>query len=414
MGALGGSGRAVGAIRYAVVLIGLWISHFVAVGFDDKMINWMLNKSGKLANPLLNWVLPAVIIYAACAVVFIIIAQVVYTKVLVFYKYKMPDERRVSWERMDAGVGIPMGVAVGATLLIELGILINAVGYWTVQVEASSDEENPPLVKIFNPLKNGLHGSGLEPMVLSLDPCPDLWYDIADTVGVVYNNPESKRRLTTYPGTLTLAEQEVFRDIAKDEGIQGAVDGQLNFEALISGEKIANNVIYSPAMRTALFSLDWKDLKAYLVNGESPKYKEEKLLGKWNIFVSGTRVLISKLPDIGEGESGILKLKRIQLQFPAIVKELQFLAGGDGSIMLKGRITTIDDLKTLLEGKTLMKPGGAIPAEPTIIASGAWSNEGGVYTVTWNDGHGEGKAEIQEDKGTVTIPLGGGTLVMRH
>jgi len=413
MGGLGAAGRAVGATRYAVILLGLWISHFVAVGLDAKLIDWMLNKEGKLANPLLNWVLPSVILYAASAVVFIIIAQVVYTKVLVFYKYKMPDERRVSWDRMDRGVGIPLGVAVGATLLIELGILIHAVGYWTVQLEASSPEENPPLVKIFNPLKKGLHGSGLEPMVLSLDPCPDLFYDIADTVGVVYNNPDTKLRLTTYPGTLTLAEQDVFKAISADEGIQLAIDGQKNFEALISGPLISNPVLYSPAVRSTLFNLDWKDLRAYLETGESPKYKDEKLLGKWNIFVAGTRVRINDHFE-DDDKTAILTLEKIRRQFPVIVRELQFLAAGDGSAMLKGRITSIGDVKSLIEGKPLQAPSGKAPEAPVIILSGTWESTDGSYTVNWENDHGSGECEIQEDKGTVTVPLGAGTLVLRR
>lgn len=414
MGGLAAAGRAVGATRFAVILLGLWISHFVAVGLDAKLIDWMLSKEeGKLANPLLNWVLPAVIIYAISAVIFIIIAQVVYTKVLVFYKYKMPDERRVSWERMDRGVGIPMGVAVGATLLIELGVLIHAVGYWTVQIEASSPEENPPLVKVFNPLKKGLHSSGLEPMVLSMDPCPDLFYDIADTVGVVYNNKDTKLRLTTYPGTLTLAEQDAFKAISADEGIQAAIDGQKNFEAMISGPLLADGILYNPSMRTTLFNLDWKDLRAYLETGESPQYKGEKLLGKWNMFVAGTRVRIND--HFADDDSrAIYALEQIRRQFPIIVRELQFLAGGGGAAMLKGRVTSIGDVTSLVEGKPLQKPSGKAPDEAVIILSGTWESTDGKYTVTWEGDNGSGECEIQEDKGTVTVPLGDGTLVMRR
>ena len=74
IGGLGAAGRAVGALRYALVLLGLWISHFVAFGFAGKMTDYLLNKESKLENPLYAWILPPIIIYAISAIVFIIIA----------------------------------------------------------------------------------------------------------------------------------------------------------------------------------------------------------------------------------------------------------------------------------------------------------------------------------------------------
>lgn len=415
MGGLGAAGRAVGALRYAIVLLGLWISHFVAFGFAGKLTDYLLNRSSKLANPLYSWVLPPILLYAISAIIFIIIAQVVYSKVLVYYKYKVLDERRVAWERMDRGLGISMGVAVGATLLIELGILIYSVGYWTTQTEASSPEENPAIVKIVNPLKNGLRSSGLEPLVASLDPNPDLFYDIADVVGLVYNNPRVKTRLTTYPGTLTMSEAAIYKEIADDTGIQEAIDGQSNFATLISSPKLAA-IIYSPSERGGLFALDWKDLKAYLETGDSPKYKGEKILGRWGFSRTGTVVKVGELlrPGAGTDEQKMNALGQIRKQLPIIAPSLQFLAGGNHTVMLKGRITGIDDLKSLVEGRPLTKaPATAAPKDAVLILNGTWEGEPGDYTITWEGDNGSGKAELQESRDTYTIPLGKGWLVFR-
>lgn len=415
MGGLGAAGRAVGALRYAIVLLGLWISHFVALGFAGKMTDYFLNRSSKLANPLYSWVLPPIIIYAVCAIVFIIITQVVYSKVLVYYKYKVLDERRVAWERMDRGLGISMGVAVGATLLIELGILVYSIGYWTIQTEASSPEETPAIAKIVNPLKNGLRSSGLEPIVASLDPNPDLYYDIADVVGIVYNNPPIKARLSTYPGTLTMSESATYKEIADDTGIQDAIDGQTNFETLISSAQLSA-IIYSPTERGALFALDWKDLRTYLETGDSPKYKDEKILGRWGFSRTGTVVKVGELlrPSPGTDEQKMNALGQIRKQLPIIAPQLQFLAGGNNTVMLKGRVTGVEDLKSLIEGKPLTKaPATAAPTDPVIILNGAWEGEPGDYTITWEGDNGSGKAELQESRDTYTIPLGKGWLVFR-
>ncbi len=416
IGGLGAAGRAVGALRYALVLLGLWISHFVAFGFAGKMTDYLLNKESKLENPLYAWILPPIIIYAISAIVFIIIAQVVYSKVLVYYKYKVLDERRVAWERMERGLGISMGVAVGATLLIELGILIYSIGYWTVQTEASSPADTPTIVKVVNPLKNGLRSSGLEPLVASLDPNPDLFYDIADVVGIVYNNPTVKPRLATYPGTLTLAESDTYLAIANDTGLQETVDGKTNFVTLISLPQLSG-IIYNPAERDALFALDWKDLRAYLETGISPKYKDEKILGRWGATRPQTVVKIGEhlRSAPGTDEQKMNALGQIRRQFPTIMPELQFLAGGNNTVMLKGRITGINDLKSLLEGKFLTKPPASkAPKESGIIISGTWEGEPGNYTITWEGDHGKGKAEIQEDGKTFTIPLGKSSIVFRR
>ena len=414
-GGLGAAGRAVGALRYAIVLLGLWISHFIALGLAGKMVDFMLNKESKLANPLFSWLLPPIIIYAVSAIVFIIIAQVVYTKVLVYYKYKVLDERRVAWERMDRGLGISMGVAVGATLLIEIGILVYSVGYWTVQVEASSPEENPTIVKVVNPLKNGLRSSGLERIVASLDPNPDLFYDVADVVGIIYNNPATKARLATYPGTLTMSESETYLAIAADEGIQTTIDEQRNFEALISSKKLAD-ILYSQSDRDALFALDWKDLRAYLETGESPKYKDERILGRWAFSRAGSVVKIGEhLKDApGDDAQKMNALTQIKKQLPIIAPQLQLLAGGNNDVMLKGRVTGIKDLISLAEGKPLTKaPATMPPKEPVIIITGKWEGTSGDYTITWNGENGSGPAELQETGNTYTIPLGEGSLVIR-
>jgi len=237
MGGLAALGRLIGATRFAIIVVGLWISQIAAFALDARLIDWMLNKEGKLANPLLNWVLPAVIVYAGFAVVFIIISQVAYTKILVHYKYHVPDERRVSWERMDRGVGIPVGIAMGATLMIQLGVLIHAVGYWTVQLNSSTAENNGTLVKVFTPLKKALHGSGLEHMVLSQDPCPDVFYDMADVAGIVFNNPSVTGRLAVYPGTLTIAEMEAFKAVIDDSSLTPAFTGSGNIELALGSEK---------------------------------------------------------------------------------------------------------------------------------------------------------------------------------
>lgn len=409
MGGLAALGRLIGATRFAIILVGLWISQIAAFALDARLVDWMLNKEGKLANPLLNWVLPAVIIYAGLAVVFIIVSQVAYTKILVHYKYHVPDERRVSWERMDRGVGIPVGIAMGATLMIQLGVLIHAVGYWTVQLTSSTAENNGTLVKVFTPLKKALHGSGLEHMVLSQDPCPDMFYDMADVVGIVFNNPSVTGRLAVYPGTLTIAEMDAFKAVIDDSALTPAFTGSGNIELALGSEKVANGILYNAAMRETLFGIDWADLKAYLETGSSPKYEGEKLLGKRRLYVTKTRVGIQE-QYADDDKDAIAKLARIRQQFPYVLKELQLLAGGDKTVMLKGRISGISDLRSLVEGKPLSAQPKKAPDEPVVVATGTWDGTDPNYTITWGGDNGGGACSFTKD-GYLLVPLGASTLV---
>ncbi len=412
MGGLAAAGRLVGATRTAIVMVGLWISQSAAFALDARLMEWMLNKEGKLANPMLNWILPAVVIYAGFAVVFIIISQVAYTKILVHYKYHVPDERRVSWERMDRGVGIPVGVALGATLMIQLGILIHAAGYWTVQLTSSTAENNGTMVKIFTPLKKALHGSGLEKMVLSQDPCPDMFYDMADVAGIVFNNPSVTGRLAVYPGTLTIAEMDAFKAVSETSQLVDAFTGKGNIEMALMTESVANGIFYNPAMRETLFGIDWADLKVFLETGSSPKYEGEKILGKRRLYVTQTRVNV-KDQYADDDENAIPKLARIRQQFPFVVKELQLLAGGDKTVMLKGRITTVGGLRSLVEGKPLTAQPKKIPEEPVVVATGTWDGAEPNYTITWGGDNGGGACRFNRE-GHLVVPLGDGMLVFRQ
>lgn len=410
MGGLGYGGRAIGAVRYAVVLIGLWIGYWAAFAFNGKLTDMFIEK--KLENPLMCWVLPPAIIYFVCLIIFGSIAAAVYVKVLVFYKYKVPDEKRVSWERMDRGVGISMGVAVGASLLIHLGVGIHAAGYWTKQIVSGG--ENPKLVKIFNPLKDALRGSGLERVVASIDPMPDRWYEVADVVGIVYNNPGVSRRLTTYPGTIALAESEPFRAIAKDDGLSSAFETKANFEEIMKASLITA-ILYDSTMMGRLMALDWVDLRAYLETGESEKYDDE-ILGRWDMSLKYTVVATSELH--AGAEALMIRMGLVEKQWPYIAKDLQFLAAGDGATAIKGRISEMADVESLLKGMPIRgKTPNTPPDEGKVIANGTWAakekiRNSSTYELKWNNKSG-GVAEVQEGGRYIKVPFADGMLVFR-
>jgi len=290
--------------------------------------------------------------------------------------------------------------------------LIHAAGYWTVQLTSSTAENNGTMVKIFTPLKKALHGSGLEKMVLSQDPCPDMFYDMADVAGIVFNNPSVTGRLAVYPGTLTIAEMDAFKAVSETSQLVDAFTGKGNIEMALMTESVANGIFYNPAMRETLFGIDWADLKVFLETGSSPKYEGEKILGKRRLYVTQTRVNV-KDQYADDDENAIPKLARIRQQFPFVVKELQLLAGGDKTVMLKGRITTVGGLRSLVEGKPLTAQPKKIPEEPVVVATGTWDGAEPNYTITWGGDNGGGACRFNRE-GHLVVPLGDGMLVFRQ
>ena len=283
LASLAGLGYRQGAIRVAFSFIGIVLGAFLA-GPLGKLVKPLLLALG-LKTPTLAWLLAPLIVFVLISVIFKVAALMVHQKVDVHFKYNAGDLRLALWERMHHRLGLCLGLANGALYIILLSVVIYPFGYWTAQV-ATSDED-PRSLRILNRLGHDLQDSGFAKVARALDPMPQVWYDSADFVGLIYNNPLSEARLSRYPALLSLGERPEFQDIAQDTSfmdirLKGQMDG-------IEAADIIRKKYFVPVIFLTAHS-DESTLQRALVS-ESYGYiikpfEAEKLREKLNKFIN--------------------------------------------------------------------------------------------------------------------------------
>lgn len=328
-----GMGFLKGAIRSTVGLIGLIVGLFVAVPLGPSIKSLM--PSIGIKNPLWIGLMPPVFIFILINLVFLGIAFGVHHKVMLFYKYKRDDLSRLRWERMNQRLGIVVGLVAGAIYFFLVSMVIYVGGYLTVQV-AADDTPNPAYVKLLTKARLDMRETGLDKAIAALDSTPAKYYEASDVLGLLYHNPLLQGRLARYPFFLSLAERTEFQDIANDKEFNDLVFGKASVAAIIDHSR-TQSILGSPEIMDELGKVDLKDLKEYLKTGKSPKYDEEKILGRWVLEKDMILTFVrKKKPDMKSKE--LLRLKKMMEMMPNVT------------------------LTATLDNKAIVKADGAPPA----------------------------------------------------
>jgi len=267
-----------GAIRTLFPLIGLLIGVYLAVPLGP-LIRPLVPLVG-LANPIWSWLLPPVIVFFLIAIVFVAVGFVVHRQVSLYYKYRADDHQRLSWERLNQRLGLSFGLVAGAGYTVLLGVVIYVFGYFTVQVSAG--DTDPALLRYLNKAREDLRSSGLEKTVTALDPAPEKWYLAADVIGLFYNNKLLDSRLAAYPPFLALGERPEFQDVVNDADYQNLLKSQASLSQILGNAK-TQTILGNPEILQQLEQIDLKDLYDYLKTGESAKYQDQPILGRWEV-----------------------------------------------------------------------------------------------------------------------------------
>jgi hypothetical protein len=229
---------------------------------------------------------------------------------------------------LNKRLGVSIGLIAGSAYTILLGLVIYILGYLTVQVSAGENETG--LAKSLNQARSDLHSSGLEKTVAAFDPTPENYYLASDILGLVYHNPLLHSRLSTYPPFLSLAERQQFQDIATDTEFQNMLATQTAFGQIINHPK-TQNILNDQEIVQQLQQTDLKDLLEYLKTGESPKFAELRILGRWQLEPYAT--LLQEKKRRSRLTTAEMKLLKQQLEF---VKSYTLVVTPDNHVKLKG------------------------------------------------------------------------------
>ena len=377
MGCLAGVGYQQGAIRVAISFVGIVVAALLA-GPLAKLVRPVPSAVG-VANPVLLWALAPFIGFVLVLTAFKIGALAAHKKVDVYFKYKAGDLRLALFNRINARLGLCLGLLNAVAYLVLISFVIHTFSYWTVQMASSDDD--PRRLRILNRLGRDLDSTGMSRVAAAIDPLPEVIYDVADLTGLIYQNPGTEARLSRYPGFISLGFKQEFQDLGQDTTFtelrlkHGPIKEVLDHP---KAQAIVNNPVLLREVWNTLLP-DLNDLSAFLSTGKSAKYDSEPLLGRWRFDVTGSVNAYRRLkPNVPNAD--MVKFRRFLAErFPKTV----VVAAPDHQVVLRN----MPQLK--------QQPGQPQSAEVQPPMQGKWKGANGDYEFELASGTDQRTAKIE-------------------
>lgn len=319
-------GYKLGAVRFGVSLVGLILAAVLALPLAPYLKPLVPMVGFK--NPIWTVVLPPILVFLLIYAIFIGISFFVNRRVELYYKYNAEDGHRLLWERVNKALGLWVGLAVGAVWLVLLGLVIYVAGYFTVQV--TTDETESSIVRLTSQARRDLQSTGLDRAVAPFDPMPPRYYEASDILGLIYQNPLLLNRLSRYPTFLLFENRPEFQELAGDAEFNQMLLSKGDIVQIIRNPKL-QAVVQNPEIVQELLSQDLGDLRAYLETGVSPRYEEERILGKWKLDPYPTMAQERKRNP----EMSSTQMRRLKLVMTEIMSGVSVIATTDNKIAVK-------------------------------------------------------------------------------
>jgi uncharacterized membrane protein required for colicin V production len=371
-----------GGIRAGFSLFGILLGAMLAIPLG-RWLKPVLAVVG-FKNPTLVWMLAPFIVFVVISIIFKVVALTVHQKVDVHYKYRAGDLKLALWERLNHRLGLCLGLVNGAMYVILIAWIIYAFSYWTVQMAAADDD--PTSVRMLNRLGRDLHSTGFAKVAASIDSLPQSYYDAADLVGVLYNNPLAEARLTRYPALLALAERPEIQDIATDQYFTEMRQKHEPIMNVINYAKV-QAVLKNPDLVHTIWTTlapDLKELPIFLETGKSAKYDGEKILGRWHFDVNSAINAVRRAkPNMAS-----LEMQKVKKWMVAAFSKTSLVAAADHQAFLK-------NVPKILAAT-------AAPTVETQTLEGKWSEAGGKYQMSFAGAGKEAAVGVEGDRLTMS------------
>jgi hypothetical protein len=267
-----------GAIRMLMMWLGVLVATFVTGPIAPKLVP-LMPKIG-IKHPLWIQIAPYIIVFVLIAIIIYSLGFALHFKINFHYKYQTDDFTRLKWERANKHLGIPIGLVTALMLLFRISRIAYVGGYLTAQVaDESSAANNPGWIKFLTAMRSDMQSTGFDKSVGALDRTSPYFYDVADVIGLIYNNPNLQNRLANYPDFLALGQRAEFQEVASDKAYNEMLFGKPAFGTIINDPN-TQRILANQDLLSEFQKIDVKDLLEYLRTGHS-KYDDEKILGRW-------------------------------------------------------------------------------------------------------------------------------------
>ena len=361
-----------GAIRAAFSLLGLLAAMVLAIPLTP-LADWIFPLLG-FDHPLVPQFFSPVITFFGVVAAFKGGAEFAHRKVEQRYKYHVTDAERALWNRLMQQIGLSIGVVTGAVYTLVICVVVSVLGYLTVQV--GGQHSGSRLTRIVNAMAVDLQATGMHKVVAAMNPAPEMYFEVVDLFGLLYQNRLLQARLETYPPFVVMATQPEWQAIGADKEIQQQLQTEQSLTPILEHPKI-QAVLTNVAIYKQLLEIDRKDLRAYLETGKSAKYDSEAILGRWHYDYPESFRLVrqNKARMASITSSQFLRLKN-DLEFRHDGAVLQATCDRKASIVLPPNI------------ENTRPPNSPSNAPPRLSLRGEWTLGARGYQLTLTDKNG--------------------------
>lgn len=278
VGGFGLLGHQAGAIRWGIGFIGALLG-LALTGVAGGPVGAGLAMMG-VKDAVDLAVLPGVIVFTLLTLVFLGIGVAAHRPVDLHFKYRSDEPTRAAFERMNQAIGLFVGLISGICVFFSVGNFAYRQGYLITQVTSDSGEATA--VRYIAQLRAEMETTGFARTFAAMDNQPAKYYEVSDILGILHANPLVQGRAENYPPFLALGSQAEFSEIGSDAEFLKMIQGKPALAAVLNHPK-AQAVLYSPTLRETFSKVDLKDFRKYLETGVSPRYEDEKILGRWRM-----------------------------------------------------------------------------------------------------------------------------------
>lgn len=396
------TGRAAGMIYSLASFVGALVAAVVAPMLGELFV-WVPELVG-LPHPIWKAVLPPVMAFLAIIVAVASVGGVLQRRVYLHYKYldehddaqflrgdREHNEQFLRWDRMNKNLGLVLGLFTGIIYLVVVSVGIWMTGYATGQVKS---EDTHGGLKFLNGLYDGAQSTGLGKFAAVFGLAPVEYYETADLVGLLYNNPNAYERLVTYPNLISLQHRDDIKDLVADTNLVSLIKGKSNIVLILTHPKILG-LIQNTELRAEYDKMDKADLVSFLNTGKSAKWKDDPLVGYWRFDAKNTEEqFLSKYKQVPQPDrvrlGNYLKIAAFGLTLSFGTDQQAFLEGRmvPLGISPQPRITrkigTEGEIMSLTTNITLVVPTipiNLLTGPPRMLAKGTWKKEGDKLSV---------------------------------
>jgi hypothetical protein len=278
VGGFGLLGHQTGAIRWGIGFIGAALGLALA-GIAGGPVSAGLAMMG-VKDYVDLALLPGVIIFSLLTIIFLVIGVAAHRPVELYFKYRSDEPTRAAFERMNQAIGLFVGLISGICVLFSVGNFVYRQGYLITQVTSENGEATP--VRYIAQLRSEMESTGWARTFAAMDNSPAKYYEVSDILGILHANPLVQGRAENYPPFLALGAQQEFAEIGSDAEFLKLIQSKPALSDMLNHPKAAA-VLFSPTLRETFSKVDLKDFRKYLETGVSPRYEDEKILGRWRM-----------------------------------------------------------------------------------------------------------------------------------